>query len=196
MGKEKGDIKEIQNSLAQQTNFTNFKAVYIKQGQAADAQDEELIAAPELTYEAYRQAINTHCQKNALVLITSNPLIPTALYNLNSLHQSYSAWISYNVQGEGFQVNSFYRRIFDLVAENDFDRTNSVHYQQKDEGLIALALIELSQRHKRSIMPRDLFQKEENPPALSVKELFCVAENRVPYQPLFSINQDYPIKPQ
>ena len=127
------------------------------------------------SYFAFKQAIDRNCQPNALVFVASNPLAPNALATLNDLHQSYSAWISYSLEGGAFEVHSFYRRIFDLVEHNDFKATTQQFLGTEREGVIALSMLELSQQHKKKIPSNKLFSDgKNNHSPIFVKEKSCI----------------------
>ena len=120
--------------------------------------------------------------------MASSPLTKDSLSNLNELHQSYSAWISYTkIEGE-FQVHSFYRRIFDLIELNDFDGKKRRLFEQESKETW-LAFLELCQRHKKKVDVQQIMTGSEKEAILKFSDKFCIDWERQPYQPLWNIFQ-------
>lgn len=144
--------------------------------------------ASNSSYFSFKQAINSFCQKNALIFVASSPLTRDSLANLNELHQSYSAWISYTATEGEFQVHSFYRRIFDLVELNDFDGQKQLSFSQESQE-VWVAFLELCQRHKKSVDLKQVMTGSEKEAALRFPAKLCIGSERKPYQPLWNIFQ-------
>ena len=97
-------------------------------------------------------------------MVVDTPLSPNRLQEINRIHQSFYTYLTYSVHRPGnieeyfFKIHSFYRRLFDLVVMNDFEATNSRVYQKSNTAfeengskLVALALFELAQFHKKLV---------------------------------------------
>lgn len=132
-------------SISSQT-YSNYISVYLKtpnNNYDAMLADERVeLVENGYTYNTYKKAINKHCQPNAVVLMVNSPLKPTALRNINYVHQTFSAWVSYSRTPDNiFQIHSFYRRVFDLIELNDFSKSNEYYFDKENPGFLGLSFL-------------------------------------------------------
>ena len=71
-------------------------------------------------------------------------MVPSSLPYLNNIHQTYDTWITYSSKKlrDGFEIYSFYRRLFDLIELNDFTNKNrQLFFNKPEDGFMALSML-------------------------------------------------------
>lgn len=52
---------------------------------------------------------------------------------MNKLHQRENSWMTYSLNDEYVQIHTFYSRVYDLVHDNDFYKTNKFFLEKGDQ---------------------------------------------------------------
>lgn len=65
-------------------------------------------------------------------MFVKSPLQRSSLHYLNSIHQTYKAWVTYSVDKSALELHSFYYRVYELLELNDFNSTNRKYREAHD----------------------------------------------------------------
>ena len=101
-------------------NYTNYTIIDVK----------SINDVSDYHYFTYSRIINilskSKCKKNSILMFINQPLLPSALAYLNEKFQTFNIWATYvdNKDENVYELIGFYRRIYELLEQNDFENSN------------------------------------------------------------------------
>lgn len=63
------------------------------------------------------------------------------LKHINNQHQNFNIWLTYSVSPTSVNIIAFYMRVYELLAKNDFKRTNQAYLLNNNKEMITIGLL-------------------------------------------------------
>ncbi len=171
------------------------------------------------SYYSLMDVLDEKCPEKSILMFPNRPLVRNALKVQNYYFQEYNIWLLYSLgskedqpeslemqrsrrrvseQTERVELYSVYRRIFELLHNNDFSQINRILLRRRfDQVHIMTSLFELTKFYALEVSSQELFESPNEANSLLFSNPSSTSPSssvsRLPYQPLHSLYQNYKI---